>query len=382
MKKRKIANITCTRTEYGLMLPVLHGIDKSKKLELQLYYTGMHLMERHGLTKNIVLKDFPNAKRMDVLFKSEDRTGITGFMADLMMEMTVAFTANRPDLVLLIGDRPEVIATALGCLYLGIPTAHIHGGDRTSTVDETARHAITKLSHLHFPANKKAAERIKHMGEESWRIHMSGAPALDFIMHEKLPNRELLCSELGLDANSPFILLLQHPVSQNFEEAGKQMQRTIDAIKSFDLQIVAVYPNGDPGSDAIIKVIERKKSNPHFKIFKSLAYDTFLALEKEAAVMVGNSSSAMIESSSFHTPIVDVGERQAGRLHGDNVIHTNYDTREIISAVKKSLFDKKYLEHLAKIKNPWGNGNASGKIVAVLEKIKLDARLTSKELTY
>ncbi len=382
MKRRKIAYVTGTRADYGLMLSVLRAIQNSRSLNLKLYFTGIHLMKKFGNTGQMVSRDFPQAKPIDAFFESNKPLAVTQFIASLTQQAADRFSKDRPDVVLTLGDRAEMLAIATVCLYLGIPTAHIHGGDKTATVDEVARHAVTKLSQLHFPATAEAARRIERMGEEKWRIHTVGAPALDFIEQQKLLDRKELCHFLHLDPSSPFILVTQHPVSDKVDQSGFQMRQTIEAVKTFKRSIVVIYPNADPGSQAMLTVIDREKKNPFFRIYPNLEYNVFLALEKEAAVWVGNSSAAMIESSSFGTPVVNVGTREAGRLHGDNVIHTGHSKNEIVRAIQKSLYDPVYLKRLKKIKNPWGDGHAAERIVDVLKTIKLDKRLLDKTITY
>lgn len=382
MKSKKISYVTGTRADYGLMMPVLQAIKKSTKLNLQLYYTGMHLMENFGCTRRIVQYNFPNAQAIEALFESDDQSGVLQFMGTLMHQLTSTFSMNRPDFVLTLGDRPEMLCVATVCAYLGIPTGHIHGGDKTATIDEITRHAITKLSHLHFPATKEAALRIKKMGEEQWRIHTIGAPALDFIQQEKLLTKDELYAFLNLDKKNRFLLVTQHPVSESVAQSGFQMKQTIDAVKFFNLPVVIIYPNADPGNREMRRVIDEEKQNPLFLIYPSLEYKVFLSVQKEAAVWVGNSSAAMIESASFHTPVVNIGERQSGRIHGNNVINVDYNKKEIMQAIKNSLYDIRYLKNVKKIKNPWGDGNASNRIVKILTKIKIDEKLLHKKITY
>lgn len=384
MKKniKKIAYISGTRADFGLMTPILSAIQKSKKLDLQIYATGIHLMPEFGKTVNQVKKEFPKVISVNAMFETDDKFGMAKFTGKFLDNLTRELKKNRPDFVLTLGDRIEMLCTATVCLYLGIPTVHIHGGEKTSTVDEVARHAITKLSHLHFPATKESAERIKKMGEEDWRIYVIGAPALDTILNEKLPSRKELFSKIGFDQKKKFILVTQHPVSEEIEDADRQMKETLAAVKKFNLPIIVTYPHADPGGRKIIEVIEKEKDNPLFHIFPSLEYKQFLALERETAVWIGNSSGAMIESSSFKTPVVNIGTRQLGRQRGTNIIDVGYDRNEIAKAIHKSLNDKKYLAKLAKTTNPWGDGKTGPRVAKILEKINIDDRLLTKQITY
>lgn len=379
---KKVVYVSGTRADFGLMTPVLRAIRKSKKLKLQLYATGMHLMPEFGKTFKGVKKEFSGAIAIPAIFDSDDRAGMARFAGEFLSKLIPAFSMNRPDIVLVLGDRVEMLLTATAALYFGIPIAHIHGGDKTSTVDEVARHAITKMAHTHFAATKESAERIKKMGEEDWRIHVVGAPALDVILNEKLPNRAEIFRKLKLNPKEKFILVTQHPVSEELQSAGKHMKEILAAVKSFGLPVVAIYPNADAGGKNMISVIDKEKRNLLFHIFPSLPYKDFLALEREAAVWVGNSSAAMIESASFGTPVVNIGARQLGRLRVGNVIDVGYNRRAIQSAIKKSLYDKTYLAGLKKIKNPWGDGKTSPRVVKILENLKLDSKLLTKQITY
>lgn len=382
IKKKKIACVTGARADFGILTPVLKAVEASEKLELQLYATGVHLMPKFGNTIDEVRKIFPNVVEVPAIFETDDRAGMARFAGKFIVSLTSELEKNRPDFMFTPFDRVEALAASVACLYLGIPTGQFHGGEVTSTVDESARHAITKMTSIHFPATKESAERIKKMGEEEWRIHVVGAPALDTLLNEKLPSRDELFRELHLNPAEKIILVTQHAVSEEYEQASKQMEETLKAVKSFNLPVVMVYPNADSGGQKIIEVIDREKNNPQFHIFANLPHKTFLALEREAAVWVGNSSGAMIESSSFKTPVVNVGTRQSGRQRGENVIDAGYDAEEIKKAIEKSLNDKEYLARLQTISNPWGDGKASERTVKILEDLELGSKLLLKQITY
>lgn len=379
--KKKIAYISGTRADFGLMTPVLTAIDRSDKLQLQLFATGMHLMPEFGSTIDHVRKQFPQVKMIQATFSSDDKLGMADFAGVYLPELVKVLKQNIPNFILVLGDRVEMLCTALAATYLGIPTGHLHGGERTSTVDELTRHAITKLSSLHFAATEESAIRIRKMGEEEWRIHVVGAPALDIVLNEELPTREEVFEKLDL-SKVPFILVAQHPVTEQIDKAGRQMEETIAAVKSFNLPVVVTFPNADAGGRRIIKVLERENGNSYFHIFPSLEFKDWLALERECAVMVGNSSSGMIESSSFHTPVVNIGDRQKGRERGDNVIDVDYNREQIKKALEKSLNDERYLAKLAVIKNPWGDGKTGERIRKILEEMEFGEKLLKKQITY
>lgn len=361
-----IAYITGTRAEFGLITPLLTAIKNSKSLSLSLYATGMHLHETYGYTIELVKKAFPDVIVLNALY-GNDRSKVVTFGARLMEKVALAFEKRRPDLVLVHGDRIEMFVTALASLYLGIPVAHIHGGDKTQTVDDTARHAITKLSRLHFPATKKGAERIEKMGAERSQVHVVGALGLDALRRARLMSRAQLMHTLNLARNSRFALVLQHPVSEEMDAAGKQMYITFAAVKRFSLPIVVIYPNGDPGSSKIVEVIDKEKDNPLFRIYPSLDYETFASLQKEAAVWVGNSSAGIVESTFFKTPVVNVGPRQKGRERSPNIIDVDYNEEAIALVMKKCLEDSLYRDSLTRFETLWGDGKATERIMKVLE---------------
>jgi GDP/UDP-N,N'-diacetylbacillosamine 2-epimerase (hydrolysing) len=382
-KKKKIAYVSGTRADFGLMISVLNKINKSKKLKLKMYATGMHLMPEFGETIKEVKKQFPDVIPIKAVFKTDDRIGIAKFITEFTTKLTSIFIKDRPDLVLVLGDRPEALCIGLVCLYLDIPVGHIHGGDVTLTIDGIARHVITKLSSIHFPATKGAVERIKKMGEESWRVHQVGAPGIDIIKNFKLPDRKELFKKLDIPYfQDKFILFIQHPYYESGNNIEQQITESLEAIKSFRIPVVTVYPNADPGGRKMIKIIDQERKNSLFHIFPNVEHEYFLALEKEAGVMVGNSSSAVIEAGSFKTPVVNIGLREYDREKGANVINTPHKRSEITKAIRKSLYDQHYLADIKKTKNPWGDGKASDRIVKILEDLQIDEKLLIKKISY
>lgn len=380
---KKIAYLTGARADFGLMEYVLQSIDKNPDFILQIYVTGIHLMKEYGFTANLVKKRFPNSIILKSRFRDDKQKSIISFLSSLTFELGNIFENNPPDFVLVQGDRPEMLALAEVCTYMGIPFGHTHGGDKTLTVDESVRHAITKLANIHFAATHEAAKRIEKMGEEKWRIKIIGAPALDYIKNTPVPSKQILFQHLHLPIleSAKYILLTEHAVSSEINDTKYQINQIIKAVKKIKLPVVAIYPNADPGSKEIISALKKEKNKKNFFLFKNIDYNYFLSLEKHAAVWIGNSSAAMIESSSFRVPVVDIGTRQKGRLHGANVIHANYSETEIIAAIKKSLNDK-YISKIKKSKNPWGGGKAAEKIVKIIENLTIDKKLLVKQITY
>lgn len=371
-KIKKIAYLTGTRADFGLMTPVLSAIKKDSAFNLKVFATGMHLMPQFGLTVKEVKKEFPHVVRLNAVFSSDKKKSYKDFIRKLSPLLFKNFSRYKPDLMLVLGDRVEMLCVAIVARFLGIPIAHIHGGDKTTTIDDTMRNLITKLSSLHFPATAQSAKRVKSLGVDPRHIYVVGTPAIDVIKKMPLYSRQEICSRIGLHPKRKFILVTQHPVSENIDGSSRQMKATVEAVKFFSLPTVIIYPNADPGSAAMIKKIENERKNSLFRIFKSLPYKDFLSLEKEAAVWIGNSSAGILESASFGTPVVNIGKRQFARPHGANVLDVGYKRRDIIRAIDRCLFDKKFIDRTKKTKNLWGDGFAAKRITAILKKLSID----------
>lgn len=371
-QKRKICVISGTRADYGIQKPLIQKILKSRSAELQLIVTGMHLQKEFGETvKEIILDKIPISAK--VYLKTSRKTGkMAQEVGEEIIEFNKIFLRLKPDIVLVLGDRGEMLAGAIAANYLNIPVAHIHGGELSGHVDGVVRHAITKLSHLHFAATKLAQERIINMSEEKWRVYNFGAPGLDGILNQKLPSKDIIYEKYQLDQKSPFILMVQHPVLSEAKDSARQIKETLEALRTFNLPIIIIYPNSDEGHKEIIKTIEQIKNNK-VKVYKSIPHEDYLSLLKNTAVLVGNSSSGIIEAASFKTPVINIGSRQTGRECGANVIHVPYEQKRIAQEIKKILNkDEGYFRKLRILKNPYGDGRASERIVKVLETIDLE----------
>jgi len=380
--RRKICVITGSRADYGILVPVLKKIKADKRCRLYIIATGMHLMNEFGYTLKEIAKDGFNIYRnIDISYRQD--TGHA--MAESVGKAVSAFSKNfrklKPDIILLLGDRGEMLAAAIAANYLNIVVAHIHGGEVSGHVDGLLRHAITKLAHIHFPASLAAGERIRKLGEEKKRIFVVGAPALDRILKEALPSKEQLYLKYGLDKNKPFMLLVQHPVSFETAKAAEQIGITLSALKQFKIPTVLIYPNADAGAREMIKVIKNFKE-PFFKSLKSVPHRDYLGLMKYASLLIGNSSSGIIEAPSFKLAVVNIGSRQDRRERTCNVIDVPYRKEAIILGIKKSLYNRQYQNKLKKCRNPYGGGQASKRIAKVLTLIKLDSKLLEKKITY
>jgi len=383
-ENRTIVIVSGSRSESGLFEPVLKAI-KNKGLNLKFIVTGSHLEDQFGST----IRDIKNKFKIDEIVKLPLRGDSSEHMAHVcgtsVLRFTKLFSEKKPSIVLLLGDRVEIFGVAIAAFYMNVPIAHIHGGDRSigGHLDDSVRYAITKLSHINFPATKKSAERIIKMGEERWRVHVVGAPGLDSILNQNLLSRQEISEKYGLGRDEIFLLAVQHPVTTEVEDAGKQIKETLEAIAELKYPAILIYPNADAGGRRMIKVIEKyAEKYPFIKTYKSIPHLEYLSLMKIASVMVGNSSSGIIEAPSFHLPVVNIGTRQQGRERAENVIDVDYDKKKIKKAIEKALFDEKFRKKVKKCKNPYGDGKASERIAEVLSTIKIDRKLIQKRLTY
>jgi len=383
MKKRKVLYISGTRADYGLMKTTLFSVKNSPGLDLEIIVTGMHLMPEFGKTANEIKKDGFKIYEINAVYDKDSKGSMADFIGKFIPLLIEKIKKIKPDIILVLGDRAEMLAGAVVGAYMTIPVAHIHGGDVSSTIDDTSRHAITKLSHIHFPATKKSSERIKKMGEEKWRIFMTGAPGLDDILAAKLVSDKIIAEKYKLDLLKQILLVVQHPVTAEINQAKAQMEETMSAIKELGHQTIVIYPNADAGGREMIKVIEKYRKYPFIKIYKNITRIEYLSLLKITNVMVGNSSSGIIETPMFHLPVVNIGSREIGRERACNVIDVNYKKSDIKKAIAVALFDRKFKNRIKNCKNPYGGKEMVGsKIAKILSSIKIDKKLLQKKLSY
>ena len=377
MKKLRVAYLTGSRADFGLMTPVLQALTKDSNFTLQVYYTGMHLLREFGNTKNEVVKLFPNSLCLSATNNQDKPAAVANFNAKLLNLITKALQANRPDYLLVLGDRSEMLVAALAAFYLQIPIVHLHGGDQSATWDDAARNAISKLAHLHLPATRQAEARLKQMGEPAWRIKTVGAPAIEVIKQTKLLNRQALTKKLKIDLTKKYLLVTLHPVDSNLKEAKEQMKMVLTAALSFQLSVIIIYPNADPGGRAMISVIQTYKHKPQVYVFKSLSQPVFLSLAKHSSAWLSNSSAGVIESASLKIPVINIGNRQQGRIKAKNVLNASYEIESLKKAIK-TMQSHKFQLSLQTLKNPWGNGRTSQKVLNILKNIKIDKTLLTK----
>jgi UDP-N-acetylglucosamine 2-epimerase (non-hydrolysing)/GDP/UDP-N,N'-diacetylbacillosamine 2-epimerase (hydrolysing) len=345
----------------------------------------MHLSPKHGMTVDDIREDgFTVDREVLMQIDGDSGTSMAKSLGVGVMGLTDAFNDLDPDIVLLLGDRDEALAGALTAVHMNIPIAHIHGGDSMygAVIDDSIRHAITKFAHIHFPASDLSAERIRKLGEEEWRIITCGAPGLDDILAGEYLEPEVVLDKHNLDPNEPLLLVVQHPVTTQPDQAGDQMAETLDAVESFDAQVVLIYPNSDAGGDAIISEIVSRDEITSIRTFRSLPRREYLGIMDAVDVMVGNSSSGIIEAPSFSLPVVDVGPRQSGRERAENILSVPHDSSEIRSAIETCLENSEFRQQVDICSNPYDYEGAGSRIADRLFEIEIDEELMRKHLTY
>jgi UDP-N-acetylglucosamine 2-epimerase (non-hydrolysing)/GDP/UDP-N,N'-diacetylbacillosamine 2-epimerase (hydrolysing) len=385
MSDRNIAVVTGTRAEFGLLKSPMEHIRSHEALSLSTVVTGMHLSPQYGNTHTEIKRvGFDIDRKVEMLFDSDSGVGMAKSLGVGISGMAEAFRHLEPDIVLVLGDRDEPFAAAVAAAHMQIPVAHIHGGDVMigATIDDSLRHALTKFAHIHFPASDESAERIRRLGEEPSRITISGAPGLDDILNDEYVLGSDTCAELGLDHDRPLVLLVQHPVTTQPEAAGEQMQATVDALEKFETQIVLIYPNSDSGSNQIIDIIQSLSDDDNLLTFESLPRELYLGVMDAADVMVGNSSSGIIEAPSFDLPVVDIGPREERRQRTDNTVSVPHETSAIEEAIRTCLMDEEIRQQAESSSNPYDYGGAGQRIADTLATVKLNESLLRKNITY
>lgn len=380
---RKIAVVTGTRAEYGYLKPLMVEIEKDSNLELVPIITGMHLISDFGNTFKLVEKDFPKSVKIEMKLDGDSLKDMANYFASGVKNFADYFNKNKPDIIVVLGDRSEPLAAAFAAMYLNIPIAHINGGDVSGgTIDESLRHTLTKIAHIHFAHTKENADRIKKMGEEKNRIFIVGALTLDIILNKKLPSKDKVFSKYNLDPNKTTFLVVQHPITTLKDQGYSQMKELFSALVELNEQTIMLYPNCDAGSKKLIDLIKIYENNKNFKVFKNLPHEDYLALMKSSNLMIGNSSSGIIESPSFKIPVINIGKRQSGRSISENIINTEPEKKEILDSIDYALNNKEFLKKIKSCRNKFGNGKSSEKIVKILKEKKLDDKLIQKQITY
>jgi UDP-hydrolysing UDP-N-acetyl-D-glucosamine 2-epimerase len=364
MNQRRVCIITGTRAEYGLFYPILKKIKDSKKLQLQLIATTAHLSGEFGLTYKQIEEDgFFIDDKIENLLSSDEKSSVAKSTGLAIILLSESLDRLQPDIVLLLGDRYETHAAATTAMLMNIPIAHIHGGELTEgAVDEQIRHSITKMSYLHFCSTEASRQRVIQMGEDQVRVFNSGAPGIDNILNLKLLSKVRLEKELNWKLTSKSALFTYHPVTLEDGDVVSDLEAILNILTISNLNILFTYANADKGGRVINRRLEEFcKTNPlKYKVVKNLGQIRYLSTMKYVDLIIGNSSSGIIEAASFKKPVVNIGERQKGRLRGVNIIDCDINTLEgsIIVAISSN-FSKKNKN----MKNIYGNGSAANTIV-------------------
>ena len=371
--RRKICVVVNSRANYARIKSVLNEINKHPDLELQLIVGASALLYRFGNVHEIIESDgFKINGRVYLIVEGENPTTMAKSTGMAIMELATMFENLKPDIVVTVADRFETMATAIAASYMNILLAHTQGGEMTGSIDESVRHAVTKLSHIHFAATKKAAENIIRMGEDPSNVYCTGCPSIDIIsdLDFNMPS-DIFESHGGvgpkLDPDKPYLMVLQHPVTTEFGNGFKQINETLNAIEKIGMQTVWLWPNVDAGSDDISKGLRmyRERRNPDYiHFFRSFPAEEYACLMNNTKCIIGNSSSALREGAFLGVPSVNIGTRQQNREHGDNVIHVDYNSDEIEGAVRRQLKNGKYENS-----SLFGKGRAGEHIVDILSKV-------------
>lgn len=378
---RRICVVTTTRADYGYLRPVMMRLRAAADVELQVIVSGTHLVAAYGMTVTELEADGqPIAERIAMEQAGDTAEAVALATTRATAEFAKAYARLRPDMLVLLGDRYETLGAAFALLPFVCPIAHIAGGESTEgAIDEGIRHALSKLSHLHFVATEEYARRVLQMGEEPWRVTVSGAPTLDNMVGIADLTDSELEAKLGMPLAPGVLLATFHPVTLEAADTMAQVREFLTALERIDRPVVLTFPNADAHASAIVAAIRRfVDSKPATRKFvTSLGTAGYFALLRRAAAMVGNSSSGIIEAASFGLPVVNVGERQRGRVHAGNVLDVPCEARAIEDALRTALGEP--MRAIARsTKNPYGDGHAAERIASVLRSVPLDAKLLKK----
>jgi len=375
--KRKICVVVTARPSYSRIRTALKAIQEHPKLELQLVVAASALLDQYGGTIQYIIKDgFEINSKVYMVVEGENLATMAKTTGLGLLELAAVFDNLKPDVVVTIADRYETLATAIAAAYMNIPLAHIQGGEVTGTIDEKVRHAVTKLADLHFVATQKAAERVIKMGEDPSSVFVTGCPSID-IAAEVLKTPELNFDPFkkygGVGSEFEFyngyLVVMQHPVTTEYQQAMKQVNETLNAIKSLKIPTFWFWPNVDAGADGTskgIRIFREKEKPTYIHFFRNMEPEDFLRTILNCHCIIGNSSVAIRECSYLGVPAVNIGSRESGRERGNNVIDVDYDWEKIEKAIKKQLQRGRFPKDML-----YGNGHAGEAIAKLLSDVPL-----------
>lgn len=383
MTCRRIAVSLESRATYGYARNVLRAMRNVPELEPVTLVSGMHLMPELGNSVELIRRDgFPVSAEIPLAPAGNGRGAWPRAMGQAMTGFADSLEALKPDIVLLSGDRAETLTLCVTAAYMGIPIAHIQAGDRSGHIDDAARYAIGKFAHIHLASCEDSADRLRRMGEQEFRLFNVGAPQLDDMVDRDFAAHAMTLDGHEFNLRQPYVLLVQHPVLVERGEAADQMRDALDACLETGLPVVWIYPNSDAGFQDIVELINGHAGNPQLLSVQNLERDDYLTLLANAAILVGNSSSGILEAPTFRIPVVNIGNRQRGRPQASNILNCGYARAEIARTIAAGLGDPDVRAACARAVNPYGDGRSGPRICEILRDIPLDRRLLDKQNTY
>ena len=377
---KKIAVVTATRAEYGILTPLIKAVYDDKELELDLIVTGTHLSEKHGYTKKFIEMDgFPISHEIPILEEGNTPFDISITMANAIRGFAECFRDDRPDMVVILGDRTEMLGIASTAMNERIPIAHLHGGEVTEgAVDDCVRHALSKMSYLHFTSTEAYRKRVIQLGESPDRVFFVGALSTENILKAPLLSEREVRTEVGIPENMPYSVVTFHPVTL---EADSAKQQTLELCKAMEAcsnhYYLITMANADAGGDIVNQTIaEFEESHDNIKLVSSLGMKRYLSAVKYSAFVLGNSSSGIIEAPVLGTPTVNIGDRQKGRLMADTIINCEPCCGDIVNAIHKA----EIKTHTSTLM--YGDGNTSGKIIKIIKDALMNDKVNLKKRFY
>ncbi len=371
VERRKIFIVIERRADYSRYRPILQRMKEDPFFDVYLVVTGICLLDIHGKDVNYI-KDDGFTINAELKMFNEDRPDTGGEMVRSMARVMTALVDEleraKPDLVLSGFDIGANMAVTIAAAHMNIPVAHIQGGEVTGSIDESIRHAMSKFSHIHFPATELSRDRLIRMGEEPDNIYVVGCPSIDVIAQTPYLDKKVIADYFNLDFEKPVMLMIQHPVTTEAVDSFDQIKETVDAIKETGVQTVVLLPNNDAGHARIIEYIK----SSDLKWYPSLPGDIFINLYRNVNALIGNSSSGIHETPTMGIPAINIGNRQQGRERAENVIDVPNERDEIVAGIQKALYDSEFIEAVRKMENPYGTGDSAERIVNILRHVTLD----------
>ena len=371
---RKVFILVERRADYSRYKPILEKLKADPFFETYLVVTGICLLDLHGKDISYIENDGFKINATIPMFdpKAEDSGGeMVRSMARVLSGVVSELEKAKPDVVLSGFDIGGNFAVTVAAAHMNIPVAHIQGGEVTGSIDESIRHAMSKFSHIHFPATEDAKNRLIKIGENPKDIYVVGCPSIDVLVNTPYVDKKIIEAKYNLDFSKPFVIMIQHPVTTEMKSSLDQIKETIDVIKRMDIQALALLPNNDAGHSKIIEEI----INSGIKWYPSLSTSDFINIYRNAWALVGNSSSGIHETPTFKIPAVNIGNRQMGRERAANVIDVPNNADAIEAGINKALFDEEFKAFVKTLENPYGSGNSSEKIVKILKEISFEGKI-------